>query len=91
MYGPDGRTTPEFGGTSVVISGRRWDLGSEAVAETSALAESGVQVRFIRNDVSDENAVKSMVENIVAESGRLDGRRFSSLTTAKHFTLPTLC
>lgn len=60
------------GGTSVVISGRRQDLGKQAEAEISAVAKSGAQVRFIRNDVSDEGAVKSMVESIVAEFGRLD-------------------
>ena len=45
-------------GTSVVISGRRQELGNEAVAEISAVAENGAQVRFIRNDVSDEAAVQ---------------------------------
>ena len=60
------------GGTSVVISGRREDLGKEAVAEISAVATGGAQVRFIRNDVTDENAVKSMIDGVVAEFGRLD-------------------
>lgn len=58
-------------GTTVVISGRRQGVGDEAVAEISAAAQKGAQIRFIRNDVSDENAVKSMVESIVAEFGRL--------------------
>src|SRR6202166_582560 len=60
------------GGTSVVISGRRQDLGNDAVAEISAAATSGAQVRFIRNDVTDEHAVKAMIDSIVAEFGRLD-------------------
>ena len=59
-------------GTTVVISGRRQDLGHDAVAEISAVATSGAQVRFIRNDVTDEHAVKSMIDSIVAEFGRLD-------------------
>jgi NAD(P)-dependent dehydrogenase (short-subunit alcohol dehydrogenase family) len=59
-------------GTSVIISGRRQELGNEAVAEISAVAENGAQVRFIRNDVSDEAAVQSMVDSIVGEFGRLD-------------------
>ena len=60
------------GGTSVVISGRRQDLGREAVAEIAAVAKNGAQVRFIHNDVTDEDAVKSMVDSIVTEFGRLD-------------------
>jgi NAD(P)-dependent dehydrogenase (short-subunit alcohol dehydrogenase family) len=60
------------GGTSVVISGRRQDLGKQAELEISAVSISGAQVRFIHNDVSDESAVKSMIESIIAEFGRLD-------------------
>src|ERR1700745_1652134 len=60
------------GGTSVVISGRRQDLGNDAVAEISAAATGGAHVRFIRNDVTDERAVKAMIDSIVAEFGRLD-------------------
>src|SRR5260221_2080300 len=60
------------GGTSVVISGRRQDLGNDAVAEISAAAASGAPVRFIRNDVTYEHAVKAMINGIVAEFGRLD-------------------
>lgn len=59
-------------GTTVVISGRREDLGKNAAEEISRSARNGAQVRFIRNDVSDESAVKSMVDEIVAEFGRLD-------------------
>ena len=60
------------GGTSVVISGRRQDLGNDAVAEICAAATMGAQVRFIRNDVTDEHAVKAMIDSVVAEFGRLD-------------------
>lgn len=59
-------------GTSVVISGRRQGVGDAAVAEIAAVAKNGAQVRFVRNDVSDEAAVKAMIEGIVTEFGRLD-------------------
>lgn len=59
-------------GTTVVISGRRKDVGEAAAAEIAAVAQHGAQVRFVRNDVSDEAAVKAMIEGIVAEFGRLD-------------------
>lgn len=59
-------------GTTVVISGRRQDVGETAVAEIAAAAQNGAQVRFVRNDVADEAAVKSMIDSIVAEFGRLD-------------------
>ncbi len=59
-------------GTSVVISGRRQEVGDAAVAEIAAIAQNGAQVRFIRNDVSEENAVKAMIDGIVAEFGQLD-------------------
>ena len=32
----------------------------------------GAQVRFLRNDVTDEGAVKGMIDQIVSEFGRLD-------------------
>jgi NAD(P)-dependent dehydrogenase (short-subunit alcohol dehydrogenase family) len=59
-------------GTSVVISGRRQGVGDAAVAEIAAVAKNGAQVRFVRNDVSDEAAVNAMIEGIVTEFGRLD-------------------
>ena len=36
-------------GTTVVITGRRQDLGESAVAEIAAASQGGAQVRFIRN------------------------------------------
>jgi len=45
-------------GVSVVISGRRQEMSSAAIAEIAALAHNGAQVRFIQNDVSDEAVVK---------------------------------
>lgn len=59
-------------GTSVIISGRRQEAGDIAVAEITAAAQGGAQVRFVRNDVSDEKAVETMISGIVAEFGRLD-------------------
>ena len=59
-------------GVSVVLSGRRRSVGEAAVAELASVAERNAQVRFIQNDVSDEDAVKGMIEGIVGEFGRLD-------------------
>lgn len=59
-------------GVSVVISGRRRPVGDAAAAEVVAAARNGAKVRFVQNDVSNENAVKAMIDGIVAEFGRLD-------------------
>ena len=59
-------------GITVVISGRRQALGTAAVKEIEAVATAGAQVRFIQNDVTDEAAVKGLVEQVVAEFGHLD-------------------
>ncbi|BCG45752.1 Oxidoreductase, short-chain dehydrogenase/reductase family [Citrifermentans bremense] len=59
-------------GVSVVISGRRQELGRDAVKEIEAVATNGAQVRFIQNDITDEGAVKELIAQIVAEFGRLD-------------------
>ncbi len=59
-------------GTNVVISGRRQDVGYSAISEIAAVAKRGAQVRFIRNDVSDEPAVKALIDSIVVQFGRLD-------------------
>lgn len=59
-------------GVNVIMSGRRAEVGEAAVAEVSAAARDGAQVRFVQNNVSDEAAVKSMIDGIVAEFGRLD-------------------
>ena len=59
-------------GITVVIGGRRQEVGDAAVAEISALARNGAQVRFVRNDVANEDAVKAMVDGIISEFGRLD-------------------
>ncbi len=59
-------------GVNVIMSGRRAEVGRAAVAEVSTASRDGAQVRFVQNDVSDEAAVKAMIEGIVAEFGRLD-------------------
>lgn len=59
-------------GVSVVMSGRRADVGVAAVAEVQAAARGGAQVRFVQNDVTDEAAVKALIDGIVAEFGHLD-------------------
>ncbi|OOG54653.1 short-chain dehydrogenase [Rhodanobacter sp. B05] len=59
-------------GVTVVLSGRRQNIGDAAVAEVTAAARNGAQVRFVQNDVTDEVAVKAMIDGIVAEFGRLD-------------------
>ena len=59
-------------GINVVISGRREELGAAAVKEVEAVATGGAKVRFIRNDVTDEDDVKAMITRIVSEFGRLD-------------------
>jgi NAD(P)-dependent dehydrogenase (short-subunit alcohol dehydrogenase family) len=59
-------------GVSVVMSGRRAEVGEAAVAEVKAATQGGAQVRFVQNDVTDEAAVKALIDGIVAEFGRLD-------------------
>lgn len=59
-------------GVSVVMSGRRRDVGEAAVKEIEAAAREGAQVRFIQSDVTDETAVKGLIDQVVAEFGRLD-------------------
>lgn len=59
-------------GTTVIISGRREEIGLKAVEEIKGFAKNNAQVRFIRNDVSNEDDVKSMIDQIVLEFGRLD-------------------
>jgi NAD(P)-dependent dehydrogenase (short-subunit alcohol dehydrogenase family) len=59
-------------GITVVLSGRRQEVGDAAVAEISALAKDGAQVQFVRNDVANEDAAKAMIDGIISELGRLD-------------------
>lgn len=56
-------------GAIVIVSGRRTVEGIQVVEEIRAV---GGQSRFIRCDICDENAVRTMIESIVAEYGRLD-------------------
>lgn len=59
-------------GVTVVMSGRRQNVGEAAVKSIEAAAQEGAQVRFIQNDVTDETAVKGLIDQVVAEFGRLD-------------------
>ena len=59
-------------GVTVVITGRREATGAAAVKEIERVARDGAQVRFIRNDVTDESAVKGLIDGIVSEFGHLD-------------------
>ena len=59
-------------GVTVVITGRREAAGAATVKEIERVARDGAQVRFIRNDVTDESAVKGLIDGIVSEFGRLD-------------------
>jgi NAD(P)-dependent dehydrogenase (short-subunit alcohol dehydrogenase family) len=59
-------------GVTVVMSGRRQNVGEATVKAIEAAAQEGAQVRFIQNDVTDETAVKGLIDQVVAEFGRLD-------------------
>jgi NAD(P)-dependent dehydrogenase (short-subunit alcohol dehydrogenase family) len=57
---------------TVVITGRREDVGAIAVKEIERVARDGARVRFVRNDVTDEGAVRRVVDGVVSEFGHLD-------------------
>ncbi len=59
-------------GVTVVITGRREDVGAAAVKEIQGVARDGARVRFVRSDVTDESAVKRVVDGVVSEFGHLD-------------------
>ena len=59
-------------GVVVYISGRREAEGAQAAAEIGGADASRKGPFFVRNDVTDEAAVRKMVEAIVAKHGRLD-------------------
>ncbi|EKT60737.1 SDR family NAD(P)-dependent oxidoreductase [Providencia burhodogranariea] len=56
-------------GAIVTISGRRVAEGAQVVGEIVA---AGGQAQFIRCDVSDEDAVRGLIESVVAKYGRID-------------------
>jgi len=67
-----GRTTAvAFGreGATVVVSGRRKAEGAETVALVEKAGGKGL---FVQSDVSDEAQVKSLVQTVVDQFGRLD-------------------
>jgi NAD(P)-dependent dehydrogenase (short-subunit alcohol dehydrogenase family) len=59
-------------GVTVIITGRREDEGDKAVREIRSVAGSNGSASFIRNDVTDEDAVRSLIGDIVRQYGRLD-------------------
>ncbi len=56
-------------GASVVVSGRRDEVGHALAAELRAL---GVRAEFVRADVRHEADVRSLMEEVVERFGRLD-------------------
>mgnify|MGYP004510073337 CR=1 FL=1 len=59
-------------GVNVVITGRREQLGLEKAEELKAMAVDGVQAKFVKNDVTDEQAMRDLIDNIVKDFGSLD-------------------
>ncbi|MDO4160347.1 MAG: glucose 1-dehydrogenase [Prevotellaceae bacterium] len=59
-------------GINVVITGRREELGNERAKILNGLAAEGAKAKYIKNDVTDEQAMKAIVESIVVEFGSLD-------------------
>jgi len=56
-------------GASLVVSGRKDDVGHALVAELRAL---GAQAEFVRADVRRDDDVRSLVDQTIARFGRLD-------------------
>jgi NAD(P)-dependent dehydrogenase (short-subunit alcohol dehydrogenase family) len=56
-------------GASLVVSGRRDDVGVALVAELRAL---GVEAEFVNADVRHEDDVRTLIDKTVARFGRLD-------------------
>ncbi|GJH40021.1 short-chain dehydrogenase [Capnocytophaga sp. HP1101] len=59
-------------GINVVITGRRKEVGEKAAAELAPIATNGAKIKFVQNDVRDEQAVKQLIADIVSEFGSLD-------------------
>jgi NAD(P)-dependent dehydrogenase (short-subunit alcohol dehydrogenase family) len=57
------------GGAHVVVSGRREEAGEALAAELKALSGSA---KFIRADVRHEDDVRALIDQTVAQFGRLD-------------------
>ena len=56
-------------GARVAVSGRHDDAGHALAAELRRL---GVEAEFVRADVRDDDAMRSLVDQVVARFGRLD-------------------
>ncbi|MCT4609165.1 MAG: SDR family oxidoreductase [Pelagimonas sp.] len=59
-------------GVNVAISGHRPQDGERTLPQLQATAKKGAQASFISNDVRSEDAVKEMVQQVVADFARLD-------------------
>ncbi|KAM0321793.1 hypothetical protein ACHAQA_009889 [Verticillium albo-atrum] len=57
-------------GWNVVVSGRRKELGDEVVQH---IKKTGGEAAFIEGDLSTEDAVRHLIEQVVQVYGRLDG------------------
>lgn len=64
-------TAVEFGrrGANVVIAGRREERGQEVVNQ---IESAGGEARYVRTDVTETDQVENLVDETVAEFGRLD-------------------
>ena len=56
-------------GAAVAIAARNEERSKQVVTE---IKESGGQCIFVRTDISDETAIKSMIDEVVCHFGRLD-------------------
>jgi len=56
-------------GASIVVSGRKEQVGTELANELRAL---GVEAEFVQTDVRHEEEVKNLVDKTIARFGRLD-------------------
>lgn len=56
-------------GAAVAIVARNEERGNQVVAEIN---EAGGQCIFVKTDVSDEEAIKSMIDEVIDQFGRLD-------------------
>ena len=50
--------------------GRREAEGRQAESEVQISATDGAQVRYVRNDVTDEPAIEALLKDIVSDFGR---------------------
>ena len=59
-------------GASVVVTGRGTERGEAIVAELSGLVQEGARAAYLQGDVGDPASAVAIVEQTVAEFGRID-------------------